>query len=1159
MACLFVVAAAVAFAGITQQAGLRAISIWAVALLVYAGGLVVWKVSRRLRPVGVALTGLGLALIPIAGSLLGALDLTSGRLSWFVSSLAGAACYVFAAWLLRSEIVTWFAALFSLSLVMSAVSLTTVPVVWYFVTLILASAVMALVGHFMSSRTRDKFVRPLLLVSEVVAPLAVFVAIASPPRPTSWGYAALFGALAVHYAAGALYRRSFWHPIIAQVAAIFALMSLTHALSQALLFAGDDQAAASFALAAAVGVLLSSVLCAQGGMLRSRSHYARACTVLSALALGVSALLATGAISSGDFPHWVTLLLSLSFALSAAASSFSMLRRDSPFSQGMAVTAGVLAVTWLITPLAHPEAAEWLGEGGLQAVTAGGFAVVLAGLVAVQSSIVSRAGRHLTALRRTTPIISAVGSLALLLPFFFVPQIGGPVLSGLLAFAVLLVLSGSAFVAKNALLLTGSVPLTFAVAFNVGDASGESAVNGVIPSVLVGLLSLIVASLITVEAALMADGRRWRARYSSITALLLAGMLAFSALSVPVVLAIAATPADAPAFGLAACALALVGVALLLARESQKRILAPHGLPAKLGTVALGITAVALLLSSVFLASQGSSPWGLISMLLMTATVFVSAFRERFDPLFAAAALPVFAGVWKIIGFFGTLGTALHVVLSAWFTWLVFFGLFWVLGAMHRRRLTALIVAFAATLVAIVCTPGLEAQVPWLRSLPQVATGVSVMIPAIMLATVARMITTGRVSRVLPEVATYIAALGAMAVISGIAEVHPVIRWHVILVAAWVWAELGSRRGEKAAPEVRRIASFAILTLLGVIAGLVEGSWYSVVFLVDHVALLVYGAVRSRPWALWWGLVASVAAIVWFLKDLVWLALIVLAVVLIAVVVWLLLKGQRSTGVEAGSDSPPPSGPPAPGSQGQPAPHHPLESPGANPTGPPRSLRSRPMGGPPPAESRLADPAVPGSQPTAPGPHPVAPGTYEGAPGTQPGVPGPYTGAPVTRRSAPPGYQGAQVTRQPAPSGHRIQPGQLTAAPGTHPGGQPGPSHAPPGATGPHPAAPGSQPGPRSAHPGTQPAAQPGARWFGGSTEADTSHRIPPGPPPPAGPHQPTYAAPPQPPQHPDWSHEMPPASPHRQPSPPRPSHTPDASRSQPGIGSGPPRASGAH
>ena len=88
----------------------------------------------------------------------------------------------------------------------------------------------------------------------------------------------------------------------------------------------------------------------------------------------------------------------------------------------------------------------------------------------------------------------------------------------------------------------------------------------------------------------------------------------------------------------------------------------------------------------------------------------------------------------------------------------------------------------------------------------------------------------------------------------------------------------------------RFVIAMSFITLSSGIFALSEGGYYQLLFLVEHLALLVAGALRSKSWAIWWGISASTVAILYFLREYTFLWLGFLGLLMIAIVVWRLLR-----------------------------------------------------------------------------------------------------------------------------------------------------------------------------------------------------------------------------------------------------------------------------
>lgn len=1175
VACLFVLAAAVVFAGISGSAVLRAASIWAVALLSYAAGLLLHGLAPRLRPVGIALTGLGLALVPIAGGLLGGFSLTSPSLAWFIASFVGVLCYGFAAFRLRSRIVTWFGLLFVLSLVMSAVALTPAPTVWYFCALVVAATVFAVGARLLTGRVDRSFVLPHLLLGEVVAPVAVFAALFVRPFPSAWAWAALFTVLGIHYVVGAWLLGARVRGPAARLALAAAALCATGALVRTLW--PDQPESTRWAAIALCALVLACVFYGETLLHRTRSATTwlvfGVASALGFIGTAVSPVVLESPAARVLAGGFIALDLVLVVLLVVIA-----LRFDSPLARAGAVAFGVTLGPWVAAALGI-EASPSAARSAAYLILVVTLILVLAADSAGAVWITSRRGRRLRNLRRTAPVMSAVTSGALLAPAAGAPDLGHPMIAFVGYLLVLLTLCAAAWAVRSALLLTGAIPLAVAVALSLAGSYATPEARTPAPAVFeltrAGLFVALLAGVAIAELLLLRAGRRWRARYAGIMALVLGAVVGLDAVA-PVFPPIESDlGAGAIALG-AAVFLALLYVAYEVCRRLHPAASAhsapgpaapsapvapvapgrsaysvprpavpgsvgpepavsssaapgspvpgpggyavtrpptspPTGAPdlarpgrrrpsPTLAVVALWAGLGALMLLALRRATIAPEIFAVVTALVVIALSVHAAWVHRSSWILLPAAAATAVLVGRLTGLLLDDG-ALRTVLSAWIVWALWYACYWVLSSRRVPALAPLTVAFAAAVVAIAATPFLDVDVPWLHSVTQLAAGISVTIPALMLALLTARLADPTARRVVPEIASYIGAVGLMIALYGVVSTALVVNLHILVAAAWLWAWLADRRGDAPAGGlIRRSVSAAAITVAGVVAALVDGGWYTVLFLVDHVALLVYGAVRSRPWALWWGLGASVAAIVWFLRDLVWLALIVLALVLIGVVVWLLLR-KPAAGGPGQNDGTRPNGAgpgvsgvgrgPAPGFGAAPGYD---TAPGRVPGGGAPGFAPRdggPVGGMPGRDPyRSVPPAGNPFAPGSPGPvgGPVQPGTPESV-GRRVPPASPSPGPAVPPMPAPPRtVPGASAPVRPG-QGHPFAPpaGRNFGYPPPPPAGPdpgqpysppafPGPEHLPSPPAGPgqaHPQSPATGPGPEHRDPGMRPGAAP--------------------------------------------------------------------------------------
>jgi hypothetical protein len=93
----------------------------------------------------------------------------------------------------------------------------------------------------------------------------------------------------------------------------------------------------------------------------------------------------------------------------------------------------------------------------------------------------------------------------------------------------------------------------------------------------------------------------------------------------------------------------------------------------------------------------------------------------------------------------------------------------------------------------------------------------------------------------------------------------------------------------------RLIIGMSFITFTSGIYALNEGGGYQLLFLVEHIGLLIAGALLSRGWAIWWGLIGAALAVLYFLKDIAFLAFAFLGLLVIGIVVWRLMRIKHTS------------------------------------------------------------------------------------------------------------------------------------------------------------------------------------------------------------------------------------------------------------------------
>lgn len=140
------------------------------------------------------------------------------------------------------------------------------------------------------------------------------------------------------------------------------------------------------------------------------------------------------------------------------------------------------------------------------------------------------------------------------------------------------------------------------------------------------------------------------------------------------------------------------------------------------------------------------------------------------------------------------------------------------------------------------------------------------------------------------ELAVYMATFGMQRIVELLwPQVNIVLYahwWAVVLILVAVWSRTHR--------QTRLIIAGGIVTFISGIYALTQGTGYQLLFLIEHLALLVAGALLSRSWAIWWGISATAVAILYFLRNYTFLLLGFLGLLLIAIVVWRLMRSSTN-------------------------------------------------------------------------------------------------------------------------------------------------------------------------------------------------------------------------------------------------------------------------
>jgi len=138
------------------------------------------------------------------------------------------------------------------------------------------------------------------------------------------------------------------------------------------------------------------------------------------------------------------------------------------------------------------------------------------------------------------------------------------------------------------------------------------------------------------------------------------------------------------------------------------------------------------------------------------------------------------------------------------------------------------------------------------------------------------------------EVAVYVATFGLQRCVG---LLYPEL--NVVFYAHWWALSLAAVAIWRRELTTRLIIAMAFVTASTGIYALAEGELYQLLFLGEHVALLIAGFLLKKQWALWWGVIASILAVLYFLRDIAFLAFAFLGVVVIGIVIWRLSRAHE--------------------------------------------------------------------------------------------------------------------------------------------------------------------------------------------------------------------------------------------------------------------------
>lgn len=917
VACLFLIAAAITFASVTGSPVVRAVAIGVVAALSYVAGLVIHTLSARLKPVGFALVALGIALLPIAAGLLGASDSIPGSVAWFTASLVGVIAYVLAAILLKSETIMWFGLLFVGSLVLSIVNFAALPPVAFFYGLMATATVFALIGALGRSRLPKRFVRPHMLLGEILAPASAVACLFVQPFPATYQWAILFGLLTLFYVLSASLNRWGWQAIVARVTGAFTIALTANAIAK--LFADTDDATRFATGLAFLVVGLWHVV--EALIRRANTAFRLTAHIVTTVCFLVGTAVTGFGVETTDGRLYIP--AGIIFAALAAMHILFAVATDTPLQRALGYGSAVMFAVSLACVVAH-----FIGDDKSAVVICYIMAV---GVFVVADAfftgwIVSPRGRSRRRLRVASPFYTAVFPASAFAPAFLALFYGMQVWHLVVLFVLVFVVVGLAFLVRSGLFALSAVPLLFTFSFGVDAVihSGRDSWNWIFSRPLsLAFFALLAAGLMVAYARLYARGRYRRAQYSAIASLIVTGLGAVNALMITfapnfpyAILFVTATVVDLVAL------LVSFEVARRLTRAEHRRRMevarAKHAERAQHGPVApfrlspapvfVILCAVAVCVHAVGAVVPKFEQWyffTVTSAIATAAIVYVThVLRVQWFILATMVTVPAFALSVTSTFLEGTN----HMVLANIIAWAILYTVHWLQVIVKRKALASLVGAALILLGALMPAAFIDSSAVPIPSFARVVVGL------ILLAVAATVMTAVRVSRhraVFFEIASYVGALGLAVSFSGLVRWNFYVPLHIVALTALFWAWMYGGRGgfpwlvsRRVGTQVRLYVTFGLMTFIGLLVAFISGGFYTAVFLSWLVLFLIMGALTNRPVLVWCSVGTLALSAVWLLRDVVWLVLVVLALIIIGAVVWMLLRGNRKPAEDARVDQP---------------------------------------------------------------------------------------------------------------------------------------------------------------------------------------------------------------------------------------------------------------
>ncbi|MDR0398045.1 MAG: hypothetical protein LBH36_02580 [Candidatus Nomurabacteria bacterium] len=999
VASFLLVAAAATFVGASGiSGGAKLIGLVVTTIAMYIVGLVLHEKVKKLKPAAVAFIGTSLGIVPFIGVALVALTNVPAQVAWLITSIFGLAAYTVAAAILQSQVVAWLVMAFTLSLTCSFCATASLPVVWYFITLIGVSLAASVLSIVKPNLVPKYFKQPIEATGQIVTPIALIASLVVWNRSSTFMYEIVFGIAAMQYFVIWLAQRDYkyetatrllvhstlliigWDILSFNTFATISVWSIGIALLHAVfslarvkLSSSESRKNETVWLGSLLSIIGIGTLCCAGaehgavyvnyglftllGLGIATAVRLRA-TSWAYISLGASYILPfiIGRwLCEPALPWVVVLTIPLVISLGAVgafwltkkpSNSLKNLLRVTVFSHlALAIVVSPVANNLYITSYIFTAAAivlvlfsyvvkhiisEVLGFSCAILATillwakvdVGDWIINLAVLSGVAVAAAGALVHHFTReydRRNTLTVLSLAtgfGMLANLLVLNSHPDIDATIvasftlLSGLSlwlyhsakhqssnvkvfllaaclchtacniligALAKDVLISGYAFASSAVILVLTSYAARQVLLEGAGYICAAITASILLTKVDIGswylTITLAVASSIALIGTLVHHFINERLRRNTLLAL---GMATLGCLALNISTTSLCTLTTCEPMVARVSFWLLIGAAIasfltrIITRDKSLQKIMTIGYPTyiflawvlscaigdwTLSTAFYGITAVMFLAASYIENTPPLGVVGNVATLMFVATITPHAFNGDFH--------------WSVF-------------LSCVVTGLIYYTLY-IFALKFKddwRKWLYLISTWVVLGVAVLSGLGQSSVIQYLAAITLIFGACTVAFQGYLLKSLNAI-----------EGSVYIATAGLHWLIATILpNLNTVFYAHLwATVIACVVATLYRRKGGSARTN-RLIVAAALVSGAGALFALGQGGWYQLIFLVEHLALLVAGALARKQWATWWGAVGAVAAVFYFIKDYMYLWLGLLGLILIGIVIWRLVK-----------------------------------------------------------------------------------------------------------------------------------------------------------------------------------------------------------------------------------------------------------------------------